>query len=231
MHKKFFALLCLAVLGGCGSSGQSSLGSSASSTAATSQTDTSATSRQTTPTVTPSQTPAPFEARSYDGQNNNLSHPSWGSANSAFVEDVARAYADGQNQPSGSDRPGPRQISNAVVAQSSPLDDPAGRSAFLWVWGQFLDHDLDLTFSNGLNDFPIPIPSGDIYFDPSGSGTQSLPFSRSNVVEGSNPRQQVNSITSFIDASQVYGSDESTARSLRTLSDGLMSTSAGDLPH
>jgi len=225
MHKKISALLCLSVLVGCGSPGQSSLGTASTS----SQTDTIAISGQTTPSVAP-EGPAPFEARSYDGQNNNLSQPSWGSANTPFVEDVVRAYADGQSQPSGSDRPGPRQISNAVVAQSSVLDDPAGRSAFLWVWGQFLDHDLDLTFSNGLNDFPIPIPTGDIYFDPSGSGTQTLPFSRSLALEGSNPRQQVNSITAFIDASQVYGSDEATALSLRTLSDGLMSTSAGDLP-
>ena len=174
--------------------------------------------------------PPPFEARTYDGKGNNKANPAWGSVGADFTADVPRAYADGIDDPSGSDRPGPRTVSNGVVAQTSSIPDPAGRSAFLWVWGQFLDHDLDLTFSNGLNDFPISIPAADPYFDPFNTGTATIPFSRSRYLEGSSPRAQFNSITAYIDASQVYGSDETTARSLRSFSDGLMLTSTGDLP-
>ena len=44
-----------------------------------------------------------------------------------------------------------------------------------------------------------------------------------------NPRQQVNSITSFLDASQVYGSDAARAAALRTGAGGQLKTSAGNL--
>ena len=171
-----------------------------------------------------------FEARTYDGKNNNRTQADWGSVGVDFFADVPRAYGDGQDDPSGSDRPGPRIISNGVVAQTASIEDPAGRSAFLWVWGQFLDHDLDLTFSDGQNGFPVPIPAGDPSFDPLNTGTVTLPFSRSLFRADSNPRAQFNSITAYVDASQVYGSSETTANSLRTFSDGLMTTSSGDLP-
>src|SRR5204863_5487461 len=45
-----------------------------------------------------------------------------------------------------------------------------------------------------------------------------------------NPRQQVTDITSWIDASMVYGSDQATADSLRTFVGGQLRTSAGNLP-
>ncbi|MFO0871011.1 MAG: peroxidase family protein [Pirellulales bacterium] len=41
----------------------------------------------------------------------------------------------------------------------------------------------------------------------------------------SNPRQQVNAITAFVDASQVYGSDAQRAAALRTLQGGHLKTS------
>jgi hypothetical protein len=46
----------------------------------------------------------------------------------------------------------------------------------------------------------------------------------------SNPRQQVTKISTFIDASMVYGSDTTRANALRTFSGGLLKTSAGNLP-
>lgn len=53
---------------------------------------------------------------------------------------------------------------------------------------------------------------------------QCMPFSRSAATCGSaqtygstSPRQQLNALTAFIDAGQVYGSDDVTARSLRNL--------------
>ena len=43
------------------------------------------------------------------------------------------------------------------------------------------------------------------------------------------PRQQITDVTSYIDGSQVYGSDSATALSLRTMVGGQMKTSAGNL--
>src|SRR5262249_7973727 len=44
-----------------------------------------------------------------------------------------------------------------------------------------------------------------------------------------NPRQQVNVISAWIDGSMIYGSDETTARKLRSMSGGRLKTSPGDL--
>lgn len=173
------------------------------------------------------------EVRTIDGTDNNVAD--LGSAEVVFAEDSSRAYGDGANSPSGETRPNPRAVSNAVIAQTDDTPDPGGRTAYLWLWGQFLDHDITLTHENGLNDFPISIPQGDPSFDPFGTGVETMPFSRSDFdpATGSssdNPRAQINSITSFIDASMVYGSDQERADALRTFVDGQMATSDGDLP-
>src|SRR5260370_4201347 len=61
------------------------------------------------------------------------------------------------------------------------------------------------------------------------------PFTRSTFDPNtgtSNPRQQVNANTSFLDLSQVYGSTQVVAYALRTFSGGQLKTSPGNLlPH
>src|SRR4029078_10885827 len=110
-----------------------------------------------------------------------------------------------------------------------------GMSAFIYVWGQFLDHDLDLTTSAAPSQpFPVTVPSGDPDFYPLDSGTKTIPLSRSIYVlatgtSAGNPRQQVNVITAFIDGSMIYGSDAERATALRTLSGGRLKTSEGNL--
>src|SRR5262249_3868337 len=115
---------------------------------------------------------------------------------------------------------------------NNPADERS-LSAMIYAWGQFIDHDMDLTTgANPREGFDVPVPSGDQFFDPAGTGTQVIPFGRSESVPGtgtstSNPRQQPNDITSFLDASMVYGSDETRADALRTFSGGLLKTSPG----
>lgn len=84
-------------------------------------------------------------------------------------------------------------------------------------------------------DFSIAIPQGDIYFDPFDTGTQTITFRRARFdtttgTDPSNPRLHPNLVTSFIDASIVYGSDAQRALALRTLQGGQLKTSPGDLP-
>jgi hypothetical protein len=132
--------------------------------------------------------------------------------------------------PAGSTRASARVISNAVAAADAEEHlSGAHLAAFAYAWGQFIDHDLDLTNSGG-DPFNIPVPAGDPYFDPNNTGTQVISLTRSQfLLDGDGVRQQLNAITAYIDGSMVYGSDAVTALSLRTLSDGRMKTSAGDL--
>ncbi|MCA9153461.1 MAG: VCBS repeat-containing protein, partial [Planctomycetales bacterium] len=82
--------------------------------------------------------------------------------------------------------------------------------------------------------FDIPIPVGEPLFDPFNTGTQVIRFRRArhDVTTGEstqNPRQHPNLVTSFLDASVVYGSDAARAVALRTLVDGKLKTSADGL--
>ena len=170
---------------------------------------------------------------SIDGTGNNLAHPAWGAANTDLLRFSPAAYADGISAPAGGNRPSARTVSNNISAQSTDIANNRNLTDMVYVFGQFLDHDLDLT-GDGSTPFNINVPAGDPYFDPTSTGTQQIYLNRSLTdpltgTSTANPAQQINAITSFIDGSQVYGSDPVRAAALRTFSGGLLKTSAGDL--
>ena len=162
------------------------------------------------------------DVRRIDGTGNNLVDASIGAAGTALRADVTQAYGDGVATPAGATRDSARAISNAVCAQGEPIANRRGVTDMFWLWGQFLDHDIDLTHeAEPQESFPIAIPQGDVWFDPEGTGAFSLSFHRSawlaeTGTDEANPRRQVNDITSWIDGSNVYGSDEVRAAALRT---------------
>jgi hypothetical protein len=166
---------------------------------------------------------------------NNAANPAWGAAGIDLLRIAAAAYADGVSAPSLPQDLSARAISNILNDQTDPNSpsqdlntiDQQGLSDFVYAFGQFMDHDMDLTPDGGAS-FPIPVAPGDAI------GPNPLPFTRSQYdpntgTDPSNPRQQVNVVTSFLDLSQVYGSDTATADALRTHIGGLLKTSAGDL--
>lgn len=176
------------------------------------------------------------EYRTIDGSNNNLANPDWGRSHVQLLRDVPAAYADGVSALAGPDRASPRLISNVVNDQSASIPSHLHASDYLWQWGQWTDHDLDLTDPHmPLEPAPIPVPLGDPFFDPNNTGTQTLPFNRSfyDILTGTgviNPRQQINELTSWIDASNVYGSDAARTNALRTNDGtGRLLTSDGNL--
>jgi peroxidase len=175
-------------------------------------------------------------ARSIDGRSNNFRDRAMGAAGTQLRRLVPSDYGDGVSSLAGGSRPGPRAVSNAVSAQAGPIPNPFGLSDYLWQWGQFVDHDIDLT---GGVDPPepadVPVPLGDLFFDPTGTGTARIALNRSiydptTGISPARPREQINEITAWIDASNVYGSDDSRAAALRANDGtGRLRTSAGDL--
>ncbi len=159
-----------------------------------------------------------------------------GVAGAMLLRLTAPAYADGIAAPAGAGRPNARALSNALAAESAPIPNDRGVSDLFWLWGQFLDHDLDLTdTAEPAEPFDIRVPTGDPWFDPAGTGAAVIPLNRSAWDPSTGwaagvPRQQINRITARIDASNVYGSDAARAMALRTLDGtGRLRTSRGDL--
>jgi peroxidase len=186
--------------------------------------------------------------RSIDGTGNNLAHPTWGAAGGDLLRRLPVGYGDAISTLGGAARPSARAISNAVVAQPN-VPGQRGISNYIWIWGQFIDHDLDLTPTSSIAVAPfcgevanVPVPLADPIFDPLHTGTSVIHFCRSvfdpaTGTTAANPRQQTTVITSFIDASNVYGSDPVRAAALRKNDgSGELKTSVSDdgevlLPH
>jgi len=100
-------------------------------------------------------------------------------------------------------------------------------------FGQFLDHDISLTpkdevtncCESGVQDsscFTIAIPGQDRFYSWVNSTARCLNFLRSQTVCREKVRQQYNEITSYIDASNVYGSEQEHSAILRTYRDGRL---------
>ncbi|MCG8356189.1 MAG: hypothetical protein MI920_11495 [Kiloniellales bacterium] len=158
------------------------------------------------------------ELRPVDGAGSNADYPDWGATGQTLLRLAAADFADGIGSLSGEDRPNPREISNAVSRQVGDEPNALGVSDLLWAWGQFIDHDLDLTEAGEGEFAPIAVPAGDAAFDPDGSGDAVIPFFRVDPIDGTGettPREYHNEITAFLDASMVYGSDAETAAALR----------------
>jgi len=147
--------------------------------------------------------------------------------------DSARLY-------NGFSKPGAREVSLKLISTKQVTPDPS-LTGMVMQWGQFLDHDLTHsmesisreTFGTGRTCsgscskeppcFPIPIPQEDAR----SAEHECMEFTRSSASCGSGStsvffqrlqqREQVNQLTSFIDASQVYGSERTLAFSLRNL--------------
>lgn len=178
--------------------------------------------------------PAAAGVRSVDGTGNNLAHLQWGSTGQALLRLAPTAYGDGISSPAGANRPSARAISNAVSAHgSAEIPSATHLSAYAYLWGQFVDHDIDLTSdATPAEPLDVAVPQGDAYFDPTGTGTQTIGFNRSEHVAGTGdttPRQQPNDITAFLDGSMIYGCDATRAAALRSFVGGRLKTSDGNL--
>jgi peroxidase len=146
-----------------------------------------------------------FAARTLDGAGNNVSNPTWGQAGARYARVAAPNYADKIGQMVSG--PSPRWISNRVFNDSGQnLFSENEISQWGWAWGQFIDHDIGLRDERLAEDASMPFDKQDKLDGFNNSG--ALGLSRTPAAPGtgvSSVRQQVNTISSFIDASNVYG--------------------------
>ncbi|XP_054159947.1 chorion peroxidase-like [Oppia nitens] len=186
-----------------------------------------------------------------DGSCNNRRNRQWGKSMITFERLLEADYSDGINDPrvsvDGNSLPSARDVSIALA----PDRNQPNRQYTLMVMqlGQFIDHDLTHTASTRTNDnfalrccgeefrrnpqlvhpscFPIIVSPNDPFYSNFGQTcmnfVRSAPAIRPNCQMG--PREQLNQLTAYLDASNIYGSTEQTARSLRSLRNGRLRVS------
>ena len=154
-----------------------------------------------------------LEERNSDGSGNNLLDPELGTADSPFSRLADPVYADGIGAVEPDENA--RTISNAIADEEKVVESSFGASDLFTFFGQFIDHDIDLAKGAKTEQLSIEIPADDPVFDPA----NPLTLDRSAFADGTGvtgtPREQVNEITSFADASNIYGSSEELTQLLR----------------
>lgn len=177
---------------------------------------------QTKKGVTLTQTFSPYTFdlvwRSWSGDGNNLLNPSWGMRHTALVRQAPADYADGISTLAvrGATNPSPRVISNSICKSTGSKPNSMNLSDMVWVWGQFLDHEIDLTPEDTTEDISIVTP--DTITDPNEDYPgRTITIHRSGFIAGTSPREQPNRISSFIDATNIYGYIAERAYALRSL--------------
>jgi peroxidase len=164
------------------------------------------------------------EFRPIGGSGNNLENPDLDVVPGApEIALAALNFASGtSNGPVNG--PNPRTISNVIAGgsgangQNGQTTDPVA-SAWLYVFGQFVDHDLDLEetpmASASIN---ILVPRGDPVFHP---GTI---IAMTRDTRNPDTNTIINTVAGYLDLSQLYGSTAEIAASLRN-SDGTLKSS------
>ncbi|XP_049527133.1 chorion peroxidase isoform X3 [Dermacentor silvarum] len=183
--------------------------------------------------------------REIDGSCNNLEHPDWGKTDSCLRRVLSPAYADGVSKPrlacDGSPLPSARLVSMTLHEQKNVTHKNLTHLAM--IFGQFVTHDITfvsfaplshIEFELGPGPFdlcheeddpeciPIAVPQNDTFYR--NYNVTELPILRSLYCRKceNGYRDQVNSRTSFLDLSHVYGINWDIHASFRTFEKGLL---------
>lgn len=164
------------------------------------------------------------EFRPIGGVGNNLDNPDFNATpGSAELNLAPLNFAPGTATDPISG-PNPRTISNVITGgtgaqgDTGQTTDPTA-SAWLYVWGQFVDHDL------GLEATPLTTAAINITIpanDPAVPGGTVIAMTR--AVRDPTSNTIVNTVAGYLDLSQLYGSTQTVADSLRN-ADGSLKTS------
>ncbi|XP_065580760.1 uncharacterized protein LOC136040414 isoform X2 [Artemia franciscana] len=181
----------------------------------------------------------PQKYRSHDSFCNNVQNPRWGSAIAPYGRLLPPDFSDGISalrlSATGQQLPSPSLISEKVHGVNRVAS--SFLTNFVAIWSQFIQNDISspASFSDmfgttnccagGSQASCIPIFSAD--------GTQCQDYQRlcssSRRKCALGPREALNTMTSYLDGSSVYGTLDGDESELRLFEQGLMKTSPGDL--
>ena len=164
---------------------------------------------------------ATLEVQSLDGSGNNKAHPTtWGVAGKPYSRVGPAHYGDGKgSQVSG---PNVRSVSDRVFNdETQNVFSERVVSAWGWAFGQFMDHNIGLAQGGTGAASNITFNANDP-MEKFKNNLGAIPFTRDAAAPGTgtsttNPRQQINTLSSFIDGFNIYGG---TAQRLEWLRDG-----------
>ncbi|KAK5650910.1 hypothetical protein RI129_001939 [Pyrocoelia pectoralis] len=190
--------------------------------------------------------------RSYDGSCNNRINPTWGAAQTTFARLLPPQYADGISAPpvakSGNELPLARVVSLTLFPDIKYID-PRFTLAVM-QYGQIITHDMDLAAGTTqsiphatrccTNDgqllssdliipsscFAILLPEGDP--QTLKSNKKCMNFVRTitnrdrNCVSGTEPAEQISTVSHFVDLSLVYGNTPQVNGQLREFDGGRL---------
>lgn len=194
------------------------------------------------------------EFRSATGGGNNPIQSNIGETDTVLIRISPADYGDGTDLPRGvplendgdgnvetdeQTLPSARDVSNAIHDQGA-VDRPSKRylSQLFFQFGQFISHDTALSEPNGSittggmtglsgnETFPVEVDSGDPDF-----GFGEISFTRTIAEADSSSstgvREQINTITAYIDGSGIYGSNSTRADDLRSFIGGRLLAQSG----
>ena len=146
--------------------------------------------------------------RTLDGSSNNLRDWQLGMAGTPFTRVDDAAYADAVSEMESG--PDPRYISNRIFNDlAENIFSESGVTHWGFVWGQFIDHTIGLR-QGGEEAALIPFAADDP-LESFENDLGAIAFDRSAAAPGTgdtSPREQVNTLSSYIDAFAVYGGSE-----------------------
>ncbi|MGI9602698.1 MAG: peroxidase family protein [Acidimicrobiales bacterium] len=145
------------------------------------------------------------DARTLDGSGNNIDNPAVGQAGENYARVAEANYADGVGEMI--EGPDERYLSNRIFNDTNQnIFSENDVTHWSFVWGQFIDHTIglrDVGDEELLIGFDPTDPLEDFTNDLGGIST-----TRSATAEGTgtdDTREQVNTVSSYIDGWSVYG--------------------------
>jgi len=160
--------------------------------------------------------------RSFSGQCNNLKHPDQGAANTPFL--LLSGFL--RHSTGRSRLPDARYLSNNLCNEEETIPNKRRMSELVTFFGQFMDHTITETATTKEKDrsWIIPVSHRDPFFK------RDISFFRTIRRGSGASRSPENKLSSYIDASSVYGVSTKEARHLRELRHGRLKLPGNLLP-